>query len=337
VNNDEILFGLSNRKAANGILEDERRSPTHARPAGARRQKPVWRGRVRHGVTRRSKARRGRRGKVFPAIGNSALQAHCSKMEDGMTISSLGFEIGTPGGNSGEFLSILKWNAQSGIFSRIDRVQGLEGWESVAIPIGPKEMKMKMDLENLEVGWLDFATGGAPHMSLVPLAALEAKTLAYPPQPTERHKKGCRLVVQLGQAIGGENRIRELATNSVTFLGGLDLLNMAYKEGRAAHPGMLPIVGLDAERPAIGVKTGSGSRSSTNYRPNFVILGWAARGELTPHPRASAPAAVAAAPAASVAATVRAPAPNGQRPATGSRPAAPPAPPVVTVADNDFG
>jgi hypothetical protein len=255
-----------------------------------------------------------------------------------MTLSSLGFEIGSSA-SGGDFLPRIQYNAATGTFARIDRVQGVEGWENVNIPIGPKEFRAQFDLENLEVGQIDFATGGAPHFVLVRLADLVQT--GYPPPPTDRHKKGMRVVLKLASEIAGEGgRIREFSTNSVTALRGIDAINKIYLEGRAANPGKLPVFGLDSLRPTIGIKTGSGARSSTNYQPNFILLQWAARGDLAPNLRSSPPVQPAA-PAAQNPnnfAPVNTVAQNGhgQRPATGSRPAAPPQHPVASQ-DSDFG
>ena len=56
-----------------------------------------------------------------------------------------------------DFLPILKFDARSGEFSCIERVQRVGGeWETVASKIEQEDFHAIPALDVLEVGWLDF-------------------------------------------------------------------------------------------------------------------------------------------------------------------------------------
>lgn len=235
--------------------------------------------------------------------------------------SRFGFEI-RPASSGGDFLPIIKYNAQAGIFTRIDRVDSGNGFESVPTMIEGSDFKAQFDLEHAETGWIDFATGTIPSFVMIKMSALE-KGAAFPIQPTEKHKNGIRVMIKLASDIAdGTPRIREFAGNSQALLLAFAGLFEQYDAGRAANPGLLPVVMLDGK--PMPVKSGSGMKTSTNFHPKFRITGWAPRGDLAPRPGSQ-------------------PAGNGHAatqvaPATGARPAAPPAAKPKPAADaSDFG
>jgi hypothetical protein len=243
------------------------------------------------------------------------------------------FGIAARSSNSEDFMAYLKYDARAGIFTRVDRALGNDGYENTDTVLEWREFGAVFDLDNLETGWISF-TAGAPSYAVVPLATLEQT--GKPAQPSEQHKEGIRLVIKLAAPIAGSSAIRELASTAAAFRQGLEPVYLQYKAERAAHPGMLPVVKL--EGTPLPVKTGSGQMISTNYRPRFRIDKWVARPvDLVPRlkgvPAAQSPGSFAPAPGngSPVGAGDR------QRPATGSRPAAPPPPPVATYSDSDFG
>jgi hypothetical protein len=108
-------------------------------------------------------------------------------------------------------------------------------------------------------------------------------------------KNGARLLMKLSKDCGGEKPIREMASSAKAFLQGLEELYVAYKDQAAANPDKLPIVTLE---DTVLIKTGSGDKQSTNYKPVFKITGWAPRGDLVWEPKnAPAPQQQSAAPA----------------------------------------
>jgi hypothetical protein len=149
-----------------------------------------------------------------------------------------------------------------------------------------------------------------------------------PPGPQDKNVDGspvykpgfwCKIA---GNAIDG---VREWCSNAATVLNSMDDLYQSWLQAPEAAAGQIPIVCIAATTP---VKTGSGARSSTNYRPEFRIEGWTPRppalGERTvPAPgataapvqpiRPAAPAQPAVAPMAPVAPAPAAAASTGAR------------------------
>lgn len=223
-------------------------------------------------------------------------------------MSVFGFST-APSSGGGDFLPIVKYDARAGRMFRMDRENDGAGWTNTPVDIS-RAFKAVCDFENLETGWIDFNTGGAPVFAMVPLGS------AIPAQPTPNAKNGVRFMLKLSKDCGGDKPIRELASTAKAFLSGIEEVYMAYKAEAANNPGKLPVIVLDDTAP---IKSGQGEKQSTNYQPKFKITGWAARGDLQPQPRGAAaittpmpsappstgstqvppPAAKAAAPAAS--------------------------------------
>ena len=110
----------------------------------------------------------------------------------------LGLKISSGGG---DFLPIIKYDARAGRMFRVDKVDG------VSTPVDiTKKFKAVFDFENVEVGYINFATGSAPDFVMVPLGD------ALPEQPSPNHKQGMRMTVKLGEACGGD--CREIAGTS---------------------------------------------------------------------------------------------------------------------------
>jgi len=206
----------------------------------------------------------------------------------------------------GDIIPIVKYDAKAGRMFRRDRVNG----ENDIVDI-TRSFKAVFDFENLETGFIDFNTGGAPSFAL---AHIDSKAKVTSP-PTPGHKPGARLLVKLGKECGGD--VRELASTAKAFLRGLDAAHDAYLAGAAANPGKLPVFTLSDTVP---ITSEGGGNKTTNYSPVFELVSWAPRpSDLTYVPRAAA--ATVAAPAASA------------PPATGSTRVAAP----VVDAEDDFG
>lgn len=208
----------------------------------------------------------------------------------------------------GDFLPILKFDARAGRFFRRDR----QNMENVEVDI-TKSFKAVIDMENIEVGYINFATGGAPDFVLVPLGD------PMPQKPSDGHKQGFRIVVKLGSDCGGD--IREFSSCAKVVIKGIDQLHEDYVTGEKENPGKLPIVILKDTVPV----TTEGKQKSTNYQPVFEITGWVPRPkDLTVQPRSKSVASPSTAPSTA--------------PSTGSTQVAPPAPKAAAMADSeDFG
>ena len=217
---------------------------------------------------------------------------------------ALGFSFG--GGDGGEIIPIVKYDARAGRISRRDRVNG--EYETVDIT---NNFKAVFDFENIEVGFINFDTGSAPDFQMVPLGNI------MPQRPSDKHRQGVRMLMKLHADCGGD--VREMASTAISFLGSIDSLHNAYIKGAEENSGKLPVVVLKGVSTI--VSTGGGQKS-TNYAPNWEIIGWASRpSDLVAKPRGgSAPAAAA---------------PSGGPPSTGSTKVSAPAP--VAADDDDFG
>lgn len=166
----------------------------------------------------------------------------------------------------GDFTPVVKFDARAGRMFRVDREQdGGGNWNTNNVEI-TNGFTAVMDLENIEVGWLLFAAGVAPQLTLVKLG----QTL--PARPSDQHKQGFRMLMKLGKSSGGD--VREIAATSKAVLGAVDELHTAYEAQKAANPGKLPVVALTGSKAI--VSTGKG-QSSTNYAPIFEIQKWVDR------------------------------------------------------------
>lgn len=166
----------------------------------------------------------------------------------------------------GEFTPVVKFDARAGRMFRVDREQdGGGNWNTNNVEI-TNGFTAVMDLENIEVGWLLFAAGVAPQLTLVKLGQ------PLPQRPSDQHKQGFRMLMKLGKSSGGD--VREIAATSKAVLGAVDDLHTAYESQKAANPGKLPVVALTGSKAI--VSTGKG-QSSTNYAPIFEIQKWVDR------------------------------------------------------------
>jgi hypothetical protein len=256
------------------------------------------------------------------------------------------FGFSTAPSAGGDFLPIVKYDAKAGQFKLVERVQTANGFESQEEIMDRSKLRMIVDLHNLETGWIDF-TSGAPQFNLVMTRDLfdpvrNPEGIAFPaaPAPQGGWKTGIRFMVKLpktvtvidlnGQpprTVQVDKTVREMATSAKAFMSGVEAIYEVFLAEQAAHPGSVPVLKLDG-LPTIQ-KTGSGTRTNVAYRPAFVIEKW------VPRPPDLVYTARQKATTTAVAATNGgAPAGNGGRPNTGSRPAVAPA---AAVAADDFG
>jgi len=181
------------------------------------------------------------------------------------------FGFSTEPNTGGDFLPIIKYDARAGRILRVDRVdQGGGNYVRQETDITDRFLAMA-DLENVEVGWINFPQGGAPHAVLVPF---NPTNLKLPQQPGDQYKNGIRFLVKLhASCADGTAEVREVMTVAKAALNGIEeLVNEFLMERRnGRHLDELPIIKLGSVTP---VKTGSGTKTSTNYTPKFVVMGW---------------------------------------------------------------
>jgi hypothetical protein len=70
--------------------------------------------------------------------------------------------------DTASFTPLIKYDARSGRFTRCDRTQAFDGWETTAVDI-TDDFEAVIDFESVETGWVCFTPGGAPDFRMVPL------------------------------------------------------------------------------------------------------------------------------------------------------------------------
>ena len=141
---------------------------------------------------------------------------------------SLGFNLQTGGG--GDILPIVKWDAKAGDLIKQDRYQAGDGtWQKDEQELG-LPIQVGMDLANIEIGWLSFASG-APDFQMVKAGE------PLPAQPSPDHKQAFR--VRIGSTDLG---LREFSHSAKTVLRAMDALHNQYQAEAPANPGKMPVV-----------------------------------------------------------------------------------------------
>ena len=142
---------------------------------------------------------------------------------------ALGFS--TEARSSGDILPIIKFDAKGGDWIKQDRVQGADGtWQKSEEDIAPG-FKFAADLDNMEVGWLSFASG-APDFHMVKIGdAMMAK-------PSDEHKQAFRMRI----VISGETGPREFSHSAKTVLRVVDKLHDQFMAERGANAGKIPVI-----------------------------------------------------------------------------------------------
>lgn len=188
------------------------------------------------------------------------------------------------GSGNSEFMSIVKFGAESGRLFRIDRVGGSAGFENVPTEILPGA-RMVFDFGSIAEGWVLLVAGQAPSLALVPAGQ------ALPQRPSQEHRQGVRVIIHLGQQGG----VREFMSASKSVTGAIADLYMQFEAAPEAATGKVPIVDFQGSTMHVQ-KNSYGTRQL--YTPRLVITGWIERlgefGERTvPPPGVAAPAAAA--------------------------------------------
>jgi len=141
---------------------------------------------------------------------------------------SLGLQ--TEATSGGDIVPIIKFDAKAGEFLAVNREQQADGtWESDTVE---QELPLKfiMDLENIEVGWLSFASG-APDFVMVRLGE------KMPAKPTEDHKQAFRVRLY-NKPLG----MRVFSHSAETVVRTMDALHTQYEAERGANAGKLPVI-----------------------------------------------------------------------------------------------
>lgn len=190
---------------------------------------------------------------------------------------ALGLSTESTGG--GDILPIIKFDAKSGDFIKQDRVNVNGMWEKqeedLSLPT-----KIAFDFENLQVGWLSFASG-APDFNMVKVGE------AMPAKPSDEHKQAFRLKIykpELG--------VREFSHSAKTVIKALDALHNQYEAEKGHNEGKVPIVNISGLQT---VKVNSPQGELRFKAPEWSISEWIDRPSAMDG-AGSSPAPIAAAP-----------------------------------------
>jgi hypothetical protein len=212
--------------------------------------------------------------------------------------------------NGGDIKPFIKFDAKAGRLFRVNRVQQSDGTYATDTIEITNNAQMVMDLANIRVGWINYTSQG-PIRRLV---VLGKEPIASRPDDKDADgkpvfKQGFELDLVLNTgANGGNSSPRVLGSAAGCVIEAMDALHDAYSAASESKAGKLPIVKIAGVSP---IKSGQ----STNYKPEFAIVGWLDR-----------PASLAAAPQTTSLKTA---------PATGSTVVKAPAPQPDPV--SDFG
>jgi len=141
---------------------------------------------------------------------------------------SLGLNTETK--NKGDILSIIKFDAKAGEFLVENRSPNGDGtwsrdYDELKLPI-----KLVMDLGDIDVGWLSFASG-APDFQMVKVGD------KVPAQPSPEHKQAFRVRV-FNKSLG----LREFSHSAKTVMRAMDDLHNQFEAERGANMGKMPVV-----------------------------------------------------------------------------------------------
>jgi hypothetical protein len=170
---------------------------------------------------------------------------------------SLGLNTETK--NKGDILSIIKFDAKAGEFLVENRSPNGDGtwsrdYNELKLPI-----KLVMDLGDIDVGWLSFASG-APDFQMVKVGD------KMPAQPSPEHKQAFRVKV-FNKSLG----LREFSHSAKTVMRAMDDLHNQFEAERGANMGKMPVVEIP-ECTTVRVQTPQGELRFK--APAWKIVSW---------------------------------------------------------------
>jgi hypothetical protein len=137
---------------------------------------------------------------------------------------ALGFNYSIGGGDNGDIVPFVKYDARAGRFFRNDRSETNGAYSNNAVDI-TNNFKAVMDLENLEVGYLLFAAGAAPQFLLVKLGD------PMPQKPADaKWKQGVRVMMKL-RPIAAATSARRRATPRPSSRASTNCIRLRSRQG----------------------------------------------------------------------------------------------------------
>lgn len=162
--------------------------------------------------------------------------------------------------------SVIKFSAMSGDFVAVNRVRGDNGKYENEFQDIPLPIRVVMDLEAIEIGYLSFRP--VPDFRLVKVGE------PMPPQPDDLDENGKKLYkmgfrVQLGNS---ELGLREMAASSRNVYDSVQQLYKQYEAERQANPNKVPVVDI------VGTDKKVNEYSGNSFKvPKWSIVGWTER------------------------------------------------------------
>lgn len=165
-------------------------------------------------------------------------------------------------GGSGNIVPIIKYDARGGDFMRQDRSQNAAGeWVSehqeLVLPL-----TIAVDMENIEVGWMSFASG-RPDFRMVKLGE------PMPAKPSDDHKQAFRV-----RLTSRDLGLREFSSQSKMVQSAFDVLHNQYEAEKGNNPGMTPVVTISGTK-TVTVNTPQGEQRFKV--PEWSITQWTER------------------------------------------------------------
>src|SRR5215472_6539441 len=131
---------------------------------------------------------------------------------------SLGKRIG----GGGDINPLVKFDARAGVFYRCDRTRAPDGeWYTDQQNITDNFAAI-FDMENAEIGWITFSSGGPPSFVMSPVGS----DIGNP--PSDAHKQGFRLRLKLAKGCGGG--VREFASTAASTWQAIDQLHSVFEK-----------------------------------------------------------------------------------------------------------
>ncbi len=207
----------------------------------------------------------------------------------------------TDGGSGGEYLGRIQYDARSGFFKTVKRVQGPDGYGNEEGQPSPTT-QFAVDFGTLEVGYSKIASPPvfmvAPYGQPVPA---QPEEMGAPDPKTGKVTKAFKPCFRLkvcSPATFGDGDAYYFSSNSKGVLNAVDSLYQQFLTASEAAAGKVPVVRV---AKSTAIKTTGKHGTSTNYAPDFTIVQWIDRteamGERTvavpgaSTPRAASPAA----------------------------------------------
>jgi hypothetical protein len=176
--------------------------------------------------------------------------------------------ISDGGSGGGDRTPILKFSAKDGSFIAVERVQIDGQWTNQDNELTPP-IKVAMDLEKLEVGYIAFMPAPDFRMVLVGERPPE-KPSDVGADGKPMHKWGFRVTLT-NKDVG----LRELSSSSKNVYVAMQTLYAQYVAGKDENAGKVPIVEISGTERK--VQTLSDGQQQTWRVPQWAVVGWTDR------------------------------------------------------------